>query len=156
MASLALTLISMQYLLLVIVLHRPFCAKRYIQPLPLVGRGPHHAREMCIRSAVEIATLIMCYKQQYSLRRASVHIVHVTFTAALILVYAIISGVARQVYSDLSTHLDVCCQALAELGEAFENSARALDILLAIKRSWQARMVANVGGKGRTGSRGST
>lgn len=145
-AILSLTQNSMQYNLLVIVLHRPFCAKRYIQPQPLIGKGPLHAREMCIRSAVEISNLISCYKTQYTLRRASIQLVHVTFTAALILVYAIISGVMRDLYPDLSSHLDVCCHALADMGEAFENSARALDILLAIKRSWQARMVSSFGG----------
>ncbi|KAK5692323.1 hypothetical protein LTR17_025373 [Elasticomyces elasticus] len=83
----------------------------------------------------------------YSLRRAHIEIVHVTFTAALILVYAIISAVPDSDHADLPSHLDVCCKALADLGEAFGSATRALDILLAIKRSWQARSVASFGGK---------
>lgn len=146
----------MQYALSVIILHRPFCAKHYIQPQPLVGAGPNHAREMCIRSAIDLTRLVTRYQQLYTLRRANVQIIHATFTAALVLVYGIISDVAAQFDVDLSAHLDACCQALVEMGEVFRNAARVLDILFAIKRSWQARMISTFGGKKRAGSGGMT
>jgi hypothetical protein len=47
-------------------------------------------------------------------------------------------------YDDLHTPLDVCCSALADLGQAFNNASRALEVLLAVKRSWQARMVSKI------------
>ncbi|THX81558.1 hypothetical protein D6D04_04002 [Aureobasidium pullulans] len=138
--------LHMHYALLVIILHRPFCSRYYVQPRPLVGRGPQHAREMCIQSAVDIAKLLVCYKRQYTLRRISNQAVHTTFTAALILVYAVVSGIgiASQFRESLESHLDTTCEALSELGEAFPNANRALDVLLAAKRSWQARMLRKV------------
>ena len=71
---------------------------------------------------------------------------HTTFTAALILVYAVVSGIgiASQFSESLESHLDTTCEALPELGEAFPNANRALDVLLAAKRSWQARMLRKV------------
>ncbi|KAI7210381.1 hypothetical protein KC333_g8257 [Hortaea werneckii] len=93
-------------------------------------------------SAVEIAKLLVCYKRHYSLRRINVQVVHIAFTAALILVYAIVSGIKGDFSDDLKVYVDTCCEALAELGETFANANRALDILLAVKRSWQAWMVA--------------
>lgn len=132
----------MYYALLAIMLHRPFCSKQYIQPQPLVGKGPQHARDICVQSAVEIAKLLVCYKRHYSLRRINVQVVHIAFTAALILVYAIVSGIKGDFSDDLKVNVDTCCEALAELGETFANANRALDILLAVKRSWQAWMVA--------------
>ena len=130
----------MYYEMLVIVLHRPFCSKRYIQPQPLVGRGPQHAREMCIHSAVNIAKLLSSYKEQYTLRRANVQIVHCAFTAALILVYTIVSGIQTMENGTLSPYLHICCKALAAFGEVFESANRALDVLVAVKRSWEAKM----------------
>lgn len=134
----------MYYSLLVIILHRPFCSKSYIQPKPLVGPGAQHAREMCISHAVKISKLLACYKRLYTLRRASNQVVHTTFTAALILVYAIVSRITVEGYGDLHTPLDICCGALADLGQAFNNASRALEVLLAVKRSWQARMVSKI------------
>ena len=130
----------MYYALLVITLHRPFCSKHYIQPQPLVGKGPQHARDMCVRSAVDISKLLACYKRQYTFRRANVQIVHTTFTAALILVYATVSGITGESHDDLKAYLKICCDALADLGNAFANENRALDVLLAAKRTWQSRM----------------
>jgi hypothetical protein len=47
-------------------------------------------------------------------------------------------------YDDLHIPLDICCGALADLGQAFNNASRALEVLLAVKRSWQARMVSKI------------
>lgn len=99
---------------------------------------------MCLQSAVDIAKLLTSYKRQYTLRRISIQMVHVTFTAALILVYATVSGISDAYRDDLTFHLDTCCEALSEFGEAFGSANRALDVLLAAKRSWQARMVTKV------------
>lgn len=132
----------MYYDLLVIILHRPFCSKRYVQPKPRVGKGFEHARSSCIKASVDISRLLTCYKRLHGLRKTNIQVVHIAFTAALIFVYAIVSGVGMAQESDLVAHLDVCCSALADLGETFANASRALDVLLAIKRSWQARILA--------------
>ena len=143
----------MHFALFKIVLHRPFVSKHYIQPSPLVGRGHLHAREMCVRSAVDISKLIACYQSQYGLRRCSVLVVHIVFSAALILVYATLSQSDNYLSDALQPHLETCCQALAELGSTFENAARTLEVLLAVKRTWQARMVVGFSNKRRESQR---
>jgi hypothetical protein len=93
---------------------------------------------------MDIARLLVCYGRLYTFRRAHVQIIHITFTAALILVYATVSGIADQSHGDLTTYLETCCNALADLGETFSNANRALDVLHAAKRSWQARMMTKM------------
>jgi hypothetical protein len=47
----------------------------------------------------------------------------------------------------------MCCRTLAELGNVFNNAARTLDVLLHVKRTWQARLVvASAGSKRRAPS----
>ncbi|KAK6219372.1 hypothetical protein LQW54_002360 [Pestalotiopsis sp. IQ-011] len=101
-----------------------------------------HARRMCVESAIETALLIQKYDQLYSLKRATTLMVHFAFTAALILVYAAVSEKDGDVQAQLSSHLDTCCQALSELGSIYEVAGRTLDILLSIKRMWQARAIS--------------
>ncbi|KAF9875673.1 fungal specific transcription factor [Colletotrichum karsti] len=137
---------------LAIVLHRPFVAKNYIQPIPRVGQGPQHAREMCVRSASRISILLSWYEQRFSLSNINIQVVQITFSAALILVYASVSENDAQSHRQLSCHLEVCCRALAELGATFNNATRTLDVLLQIKRAWQARLVAASAGSKRRGS----
>lgn len=144
--------ISMLFAYLVIVLHRPFVAKHYIQPSPPVGLGHLHAREMCIRAALQIAKLLSEYKKQYSLRHASILVVQAVFSAALILVYATVSQDDQDSHQELSAELEVCSHTLAELGDTFESASRSLDVLLKIKRTWQARLVGPPVGSKRRGS----
>lgn len=143
----------MQYAFCLLILHRPFVAKHYIQPYPLVGKGPEHARRMCVQSAIDIARLIGEYERRYSLQRANVLLVHMAFNAALILVYATVSEMDRPTHVHLTSHLDVCCRALAELGNAYESASRTLDILLSVKRMWQARLVGGSVTRKRRGGR---
>lgn len=143
---------SMLYAYLIIVLHRPFVAKHYIQPYPPVGLGHLHARDMCVRAALQIAKLLSWYESQHSLSRASILIVQVVFSAALILVYATVSQDDVGSYQELSAELETCSHALVELGDTFENASRSLDVLLRVKRMWQARLVGPPAGSKRRGS----
>ncbi|KAH7123156.1 fungal-specific transcription factor domain-containing protein [Dactylonectria macrodidyma] len=149
-------MLHMQYALFVINLHRPFVAKHYIQPEPPVGPGHLHAREMCISSAIEIAKLLRIFESQYTLSRSNVQMVYIAFTAALILVYATIAENNDESHRDLPFHLGTCSHALAELGNIFPNANRTLDVLLKVKRSWQARLVAATTGPKRRGSSATT
>ncbi|KAH7140494.1 putative fungal-specific transcription factor [Dactylonectria estremocensis] len=149
-------MLHMQYALFVINLHRPFVAKHYIQPEPPVGPGHLHAREMCISSAIEIAKLLRIFESQYTLSRSNVQMVYIAFTAALILVYATIAENNEESHRDLPFHLGTCSHALAELGNIFPNANRTLDVLLKVKRSWQARLVAATTGSKRRGSSATT
>lgn len=49
----------------------------------------------------------------------------------------------------VTTHLDTCCKALADLGRVFQNATRTLEVLLVIKRKWQAELLASTGSKRR-------
>ncbi len=51
---------------------------------------------------------------------------------------------------NVAAHLDTCCKALADLGHVFQNATRTLEVLLAIKRKWQAELVASTGSKRRS------
>ena len=83
------------------------------------------------------------YKQSYSLRRIHIQAVGITFSAALMLLFGTLMP-QRHFNSDaISQNLGICCDALAEKGEFHENAARALEILLSIKRAWQAHIVQN-------------
>lgn len=130
-----------------IILHRPFVSKHENQPYPPRGRGPLHALSMCVTSATAIAEILTVYESKYSLAIAATPVVHLTFTAALILVYATISENNRDRHAKLSKHLATCCRALSEFGQHFDNASRALDTLLAIKRHWQGIVVAGAGRK---------
>ncbi|KAH7052015.1 hypothetical protein B0J12DRAFT_698707 [Macrophomina phaseolina] len=118
-----------------ILVLQPFVAKRYIQPYPLVSRGPQHAREMCVRAASRIAILLSWYEERYSLSYVNIQVVQITFSAALILVYATLSEGNPQRHRKLTGHLEMCCRALAELGNTFSNATRTLDVLLHVKRT---------------------
>lgn len=143
---------SMLFEYLTILLHRPFVAKRYIQPYPLVGRGTQHAREMCVRAASRVAILLSWYEERYSLSYVNIQVVQITFSAALILFYATVSEGNPQSHRKLTGHLEMCCRALAELGNTFSNATRTLGVLLHVKRTWQARLVAASAGSKRRGS----
>ncbi|KAK9427073.1 hypothetical protein V1505DRAFT_359151 [Lipomyces doorenjongii] len=134
-------LLHVQYHAFIIILHRPFVSKHRNQPYPPRGRGPFHARSMCLESATEIAKIMKIYESRYSLAIAATPVVHTTFTAALILVYATISETDRDRHAERSEHLATCCRTLSELGHHFDNATRALDTLLAIKRHWQGIVV---------------
>ena len=140
----------MQYYVFVIVQHRPFISKVSIQPYPPRGDGPLHARRMCLESAIEIARLLEDYATRFAFRWANTQIVHMAFSAALILLYASVSETDRQRHATLAGLLAICCDALAELGRIFENATRSLDTLLIIKRTWQARLVSGAGQKRRS------
>ena len=140
----------MQYYVFIIVQHRPFISKVSIQPYPPRGDGPLHARRMCLESAIEIARLLEDYAARFAFRLANTQVVHMAFSAALILLYASVSETDLQRHATLAGHLATCCDALAELGKVFENATRSLDTLLIIKRSWQARLVSGAGRKRRS------
>jgi hypothetical protein len=142
----------MQYHQFMIFLHRPFISRYRSQPYPPVGRGHNHARTTCIESAVAISKLLTKYKSAYTLRLINVQAVSIVFSAALILVFATVSEIKGDTDVDLNTHLSTCCKGLAELGKTFQNATRALEILLSIKRAWQAKLLVNSGSKRRSSS----
>ncbi|KAK7699473.1 hypothetical protein SLS64_011611 [Diaporthe eres] len=104
------------------------------------------------QSASRISVLLSFYEEQHSLSQVNILVVQITFSAALILVYATVSERDIENHRRLTGHLEMCCRALAELGHVFNNAARTLDVLLHVKRTWQARLVAASAGSKRRAS----
>lgn len=127
-----------QYLIHV---HRPFVSKNCRHPIPLQYL---QARKVCIDSSVAIAELIRRYRSAYTLRYINNEAICIISSAAVILVFASVSELEGQGGKNLVSHLTTCCTALAVLGKTFEHAGRTLEVLLAIKRQWQAKLVTSV------------
>ncbi|KAF6807420.1 hypothetical protein CMUS01_14134 [Colletotrichum musicola] len=132
-------LLHMQYYQNVIHAHRPWMSSSYLQPQPPQGPGYVHAQRMCIESATAVAKLIQIYERLYSLRRVNTQGVAITFSAAIILIFASVSRRRRRRTAETATHLGVCFRALEEFSLAWECAKRARDFLLMLQRKWELR-----------------
>ncbi|EXJ73871.1 uncharacterized protein A1O5_03633 [Cladophialophora psammophila CBS 110553] len=135
--------LHMQYHQFMIYIHRPFMSKPAASTTINSNIRHIHARAVCIESAVAISMLLGLYKANYPLRFVNVEVVSIVFSAAIILVLASVLDLEGTDKLNLQRHLDTCCKALAELGKVFKNASRTLEILLDIKRKWQAKLVAS-------------
>jgi L-lactate permease len=142
----------MHYYQYMIHIHRPFVSKHRLSAFPT-----HHlnARTVCIDSAVAIAKLVSKYKSCYTLRYINNEAICIIFSTAVILVFASVSNYGGHDETSLVAHLSTCCNALAELGEIYEHASRTLDILLRIKRQWQAKPLVSVAPKRSAPTQGS-
>lgn len=133
----------MQYYQILIFIHRPF-ASRNQQPPNVNQRGRFVcSQRICIQSAIAIAQLLRMYESRYTLRQINIQVVSITFSAALMLLFSTLVPSQSHDSASLHQNLYTCHQALAELGNFFENASRALELLLSIKRGWKARLVAS-------------
>lgn len=80
-----------------------------------------------------MAKLIQTYRRLYSLRRINVQAVHLVFTATLIHVFTACAATDASRSNTAWKNLEICCQALSELGLAFKNASRALEVIMGIK-----------------------
>ncbi|KAJ5902774.1 hypothetical protein N7495_003302 [Penicillium taxi] len=148
-----LLILHMQYHQIVIFLHRPWVSKSYIQPRsPRQGPGYHHARRMCIESAIAVARLLHIYEKHYTFRRMNNQVVAIIFSAALMLLFVTVSssplvptrpGEINSPHprnAEMVAYLNLCFRALDELGQSFENAKRTRDYLVTLQRRWQADM----------------
>jgi hypothetical protein len=69
-----------------------------------------------------------------------VQIVHLVFTASLIHIYNTCTSTGQESLTALND-LQFCCQALTEIGTAWKNGVRALEVLICIKREWQGKAI---------------
>jgi hypothetical protein len=128
--------LSMEYHQLQILIHRPWTSKTS-QPTSQKGPGYMHARDQCIQSATAISKLLRRYEMQYTFRRMNIQIIHIIFSAALIMIFATISRRTEPPTSEEASNLGVCFRALDELGQAFEIAKSAREGLIAIQRRWR-------------------
>ncbi|KAL2832599.1 fungal-specific transcription factor domain-containing protein [Aspergillus cavernicola] len=131
--------LHMQYHQLMIHCHRPYISRHHIQPQPPQGPGSSHARMMCMESAIAIAKSLTLYERYYSFRRANFQLVSFIFSAALILIFAIVPTRQYEHDRDLVVYLSSCFRALDEMGSQFENAKRTSTFLNTLQREWQTR-----------------
>lgn len=129
----------MQFYTISILLHRPFFSRALKEPKFSDGQLSNHPRNICINAAQSIVKLLRIYRKQHTLRRPNVHIVHLIFTASLICIYNAYSSRGAAVTKCLND-LQFCCQALGEMGEAWGNATRALEVIICIKRDWFSKI----------------
>ncbi|EXJ73598.1 uncharacterized protein A1O5_03360 [Cladophialophora psammophila CBS 110553] len=135
--------LHMQYHTIMIITFRPFFASAKTLPGLTTGEittGRNH----CTNSANFLARLIQTYRRQYSLRRINVQAVHLVFTATLIHVFAACAATDPIRSNSAWKNLEICCQALSELGLAFKSASRALEVIMGIKSDLLRRSKSNV------------
>lgn len=129
----------MQYYQSLIYAHRPWMSKSRAQSQPPRGPGAGHARQVCMDAASAVAQLLRLYEERYTLRRINIQAVAITFSAALLLVFATVSQYyvqpdrADAILADLS----VCFRALDELAPSWDTAKRARDFLIRLQRHWE-------------------
>lgn len=134
---------SMQYHTMMIITFRPFFAS--VKTLPgLTTAEIATGRNHCTSSANFMAKLIQTYRRLYSLRRINVQAVHLVFTATLIHVFTACAATDPSRSNTAWKNLEVCCQALSELGLAFRSASRALEVIMGIKSDLLRRSKSNV------------
>ncbi|KAG0647038.1 Nitrogen assimilation transcription factor nit-4 [Hyphodiscus hymeniophilus] len=145
-------LLHMQYYQSVIYAHRPCMSKRHIQPGR--GLGTDHARKICIDSASAIAQLLRLYEERYTLRRINIQAVAITFSAALLLVFATVLHYQQEREDEILADLSVCFRALDELAPSWDTAKRARDFLIRLQRHWerQARSSSFTAARGNASS----
>jgi hypothetical protein len=121
----------MQFYALRIIVDRPFLS--LASNAALSDQDISRSQKSCFDAASSIARLAQIYRRQYTLRRANIQTVHLIFTAALIHVHhAYLSG-DGEIQGTAARYLEICSQALSELGLAYKNARRALEVITYIK-----------------------
>ncbi|KAF2799540.1 hypothetical protein K505DRAFT_196071, partial [Melanomma pulvis-pyrius CBS 109.77] len=121
--------LHMQYHCVMILVNRPFFPAS-IATLPDVAfSDPMVGRPACTGSAKSIAKLLQIYRRLYSFRRINIQAVHLVFTASLIHVLNACEATEPTLKNSAWKDLEVCCQALMEMGKGYKNASRALEVV---------------------------
>lgn len=146
----------MQFYQSLIYAHRPWMSKTHSQPQQAKGPGADQARKVCMDSARAIARLLRLYEERWTLRRINIQAVAITFSAALLLVFATVSRYQREREDEILTDLSACLRALDELSPSWDTARRARDFLIRLQRHWerQARSSSSRALLGRSGGAG--
>ena len=141
---------SMQFHQSLIYAYRPWMSKTHSQQQQAQGPGAGQARKMCKDSASAIAQLLRLYEERWTLRRINIQAVAITFSAALLLVFATVSHYQREREDEILADLSACLRALDELAPAWDTARRARDSLIRLQRHWerQARSSSKALGRG--------
>jgi hypothetical protein len=122
----------MQYYTIMIILSRPFFSLPHNIPSPGTASLTDMRRD-CVQAAGSIAQLLRIYRRHYTLRRINVQALHLVFTATLVLVCSACGAPDFHERETSWQNLEICSQALGELGQAFKSATRALEVITLIK-----------------------
>lgn len=90
-------------------------------------------------SAYAITKLLQIYETHYTFRRMNIQGVGITCSAALLLIFATVTGQHREDENDTRLHLSTCFRALDEFGPSWETARRARDFLTLLQRQWEVQ-----------------
>ncbi|KAJ5360462.1 hypothetical protein N7517_009653 [Penicillium concentricum] len=127
----------------VLQLHMQFHAVRIIVDQPFAFQLPglgglteeniNHSRECCHDAALAITKLLQAIRRHFSLRRVNIQTVHLIFTAMLVQTQSAFLSPDFQIRDTARRQLEICSQALGEIGQAYKNALRALEVITSIK-----------------------
>lgn len=136
--------LHMQYHGIMILLNRPFvgdvASRENMNDMNL------DACRVCSRSAAAISELLRMFRRQLSWRYVHLQSVHNTTIAGVIHVYDSITFPGER-GKQAQEGLNVCVQALAEMGQSFQSSMRGYEVIAAIRRESQAKRWLQTGAK---------
>lgn len=99
----------------------------------LTAQDMQKSRESCHDAAWHITKLLQASRRHFSLRRVNIQAVHLIFTAMLVHVHSAFLSPDYQIRDTARRQLEICSQALGEIGQAYKNALRALEIITSIK-----------------------
>lgn len=114
-------------------------SKHVLQPQPPRGPGYRHAREMCIQSAIAISKILTLYESQYGLRHIHHSAVHVTSSAAYLLLFADMCSLSQCKGEGIRACLSTCFRALGEFAVSWETATQLTNTLLESQHKWRNR-----------------
>ena len=132
----------MHYHQSIIYAHRPWMSKHVLQPQPPRGPGHRHAREMCIQSAIAISKILTLYESQHGLRHIHHSAVHVTSSAAYLLLFADMCSLPQWKGEGIRACLSTCFRALGEFAGSWESATQLTNTLLEVQHKWRNRSVS--------------
>jgi hypothetical protein len=125
--------LHMQYHTIMILVNRPFFSASATSIPHIAFTDPMVGRPACTDSARSMSKLLQIYRRLYSFRRINIQAVHLIFTASLIHVLNACEATEPSLKNSAWKDLEVCCQALTEMGKGYKNATRALEVISGIK-----------------------
>lgn len=107
--------------------------------MPAQGRGYRHAREICVTSASEMASILLIFEERFGCRRLNVETLQILPSAALILIFATVSTCEDEdTATKIAANLNTVLRALDELSNTYVSAREHLESLLLIQQSWRS------------------
>ncbi|KAL3442901.1 fungal-specific transcription factor domain-containing protein [Aspergillus insuetus] len=128
----------MLYYAILVAIDRPFTYGRSESLPGLTHADIEESHRASTDAAVAIVDILQEYRQLYGLRQMNIHTVHLIFTAALVHIHNVYFAPGEPTRMAARRHLQICCQALSEVGPGYKNALRALEIVTSIKSEFES------------------